>query len=390
MPGTSIEVRLGRSCEWGLKLSFHPSRSSRLSSSDATNLADVESERPAHKNFLFVDETAEVEHGYKDEDKTIDTIVLEAGNQSSELPCETKTLSPKKLSYPVPPVPDQPINAASLISQSSTEVLAWPINNHLKAKLLSIYFQECSSWCEVTDSTRPFSTLWGKLMSESLVFEAAAVALAPVMGIKRKNISDLLATEIHRFSRETLKNFLSVHSEGSLLAATIFCMYYAARGSLIDKQSAVHMWMAYLTRRMTLIPPETWDVILNTVSHIHPQDIYCNRAIWITARVINELSKEPDYDNEKSLQGLWDELQEWIVERPDNVRRFMEVDTGGESAYTTILFSNSPAICGNMYFHIGSILLLATGKIHNDLSAMTSPVCHARRAIAISITNDSK
>ncbi|KAM3072035.1 hypothetical protein ACMFMF_007429 [Clarireedia jacksonii] len=367
MPGTSIEVyvhdsqgadyysdetkprcsncsRLGRSCEWGLKLSFHPSRSSRLSSSDATNLADVESERPAHKNFLFVDETAEVEHGYKDEDKTIDTIVLEAGNQSSELP----------------------------------------------SKLLSIYFQECSSWCEVTDSTRPFSTLWGKLMSESLVFEAAAVALAPVMGIKRKNISDLLATEIHRFSRETLKNFLSVHSEGSLLAATIFCMYYAARGSLIDKQSAVHMWMAYLTRRMTLIPPETWDVILNTVSHIHPQDIYCNRAIWITARVINELSKEPDYDNEKSLQGLWDELQEWIVERPDNVRRFMEVDTGGESAYTTILFSNSPAICGNMYFHIGSILLLATGKIHNDLSAMTSPVCHARRAIAISITNDSK
>jgi hypothetical protein len=206
-----------------------------------------------------VDETTEVEKEYKDEDKAINSTLSGAGCQSPKLPREARTISSTQLSCRVlPHMPDRPvygylprndcsqinlsslkINAANLASQSSTEVLAWPVNNHVKAKLLSIYFQECSSWCEVTDSTRPFSILWGNLMAGSLVYEAAAVALASVMGIMRKNISDLLATEIHRFGRETLRNLISVHSEGSLLAATILCMYYAARGNMTDLQPAV-------------------------------------------------------------------------------------------------------------------------------------------------------
>lgn len=99
----------------------------------------------------------------------------------------------------------------------SQEVLSWPINNHTKAGLLSLYFGETSKWCGVTNSLNLFSTLCGNFVIESEPFAAAAVALASIQSMKCNSTSTLLTRELYKFARETLQRFRPDHHEGALL-----------------------------------------------------------------------------------------------------------------------------------------------------------------------------
>ncbi|ATZ58126.1 hypothetical protein BCIN_16g00003 [Botrytis cinerea B05.10] len=150
------------------------------------------------------------------------------------------------------------------------------------------------------------------------------------------------------------------------------------------------IWVAYASRRSTLIPLDAWRVAQDEAVHGLNQDTYSNRAIFITARIINGLSRESIDLSETNLRNLWAELQSWVVDRPQTVRCIMEVEASGDNTFPIILFSNAPAACGNMYYHIASILLLATGKKSSRFSALVSPVCHARRIIGISITHNEQ
>ncbi|TGO31478.1 hypothetical protein BHYA_0680g00010 [Botrytis hyacinthi] len=300
----------------------------------------------------------------------------------------------------------------------SQEVLAWPINNHIKAGLLSLYFRETSKWCEVTNSLNPFSTLYGHLVIESQAFAAAAVALASIQSLKWNSNSILLSKELYKFARKTLQRLKSDHHEGALLGSTILCMYWSASEQPIEESRILHecahilqttigsknsdgilsacfwtfarqdIWFAYTSRRSTLVPLNKWRVAQDEALHGLNQDTYSNRVIFITARIVNELSRETVALSENNLRNLWTELQTWVVERPQNVRCIIEVEASGDSAFPIILFSNTAAACGNMYYHVASILLLATGKISSEFSALVSPVCHARRTIGISITSN--
>ncbi|TGO08985.1 hypothetical protein BTUL_0184g00320 [Botrytis tulipae] len=299
----------------------------------------------------------------------------------------------------------------------SQGVLVWPINNYIKADLLSLYFRETSQWCEVTSSLKPFSTLYGHFVIESQAFAAAAVALASIQSLKSNSNSILLARELYKFARETLQRLKSDHHEGALLGTTILCVYSAASEQPIEESTILHecshllqtatsstisdgvlsacfwtfarqdIWAAYAGRRSTLIPLNTWRVAQDEALRGLNQDTYSNRAIFITAKVIDELSREPSGLSENKLRNLWTELQNWVVERPQNVRCIIEVEASGDSTFPIILFSNTAAACGNMYYHVASILLLATGKISCEFAALLSPVCHARRILGISITN---
>ncbi|KAM0145820.1 hypothetical protein ACHAQE_011060 [Botrytis cinerea] len=302
----------------------------------------------------------------------------------------------------------------------SQEVLSWPINNHTKAGLLSLYFQETSKWCGVTNSLNLFSTLCGHFVIESEAFAAAAVALASIKSMRWNSTSTLLTRELYKFARETLQRFRSDHHEGALLGTTILCIYSSASGQLMEESSILHdcshllqattsskisdgilsacfwtfarqdIWVAYASRRSTLIPLDAWRVAQDEAVHGLNQDTYSNRAIFITARIINELSRESIDLSETNLRNLWAELQSWVVDRPQTVRCIMEVEASGDNTFPIILFSNAPAACGNMYYHIASILLLATGKISSRFSALVSPVCHARRIMGISITHNEQ
>jgi len=71
------------------------------------------------------------------------------------------------------------------------------------------------------------------------------------------------------------------------------------------------------------------------------QDTHSNRAIFITAQTINEVSKEVDNMNEATIQNLWSDLKTWVIERPLSVRCILEV--AADESYPAILFSNPSA-----------------------------------------------
>lgn len=102
------------------------------------------------------------------------------------------------------------------------------------------------------------------------------------------------------------------------------------------------IWASYLIGRPTLIPTESWE-LTQPGPNVPIQDSYSNLAIWIAARIINELSKQPADINLIAQQDLWAELQTWVIERPLSVRCVMEIESSGDSAFPTILFSNPSA-----------------------------------------------
>ncbi|OBT87253.1 hypothetical protein VE02_02948 [Pseudogymnoascus sp. 03VT05] len=262
-----------------------------------------------------------------------------------------------------------------------------------------------------------FSTLSSHLTIESPAFAAAATAVASIMVMKGDEFSVLLVDELYSFARSALRGFKSEHRDGGLLAATILCIYGAASGKMREAQSTLlecaellqdhglqdaprgvltacfwvfarqDIWASYLSRRPTLIPTESWE-IPRCDPDVPIQDSYSKLAIWIVARIVNELSKQPADINLNTLQDFWAELQTWVIERPLSVRCVMELDSLGDSCFPTILFSNPSAVCGNLYYHTGCILLLATEQILYATSAMASPICHARRIVGISMTNN--
>ncbi|KAL5348658.1 hypothetical protein ACLOAV_006075 [Pseudogymnoascus australis] len=302
-----------------------------------------------------------------------------------------RTGGPQTLQYlrpQSPPIPNPPIyttgNNTSVVTVPfqrsrhgdlpevlAEEVLSWPVNDHLKARLLSAYFQGASRWCEVTDSTKSFSTL-SSMMVESPAFAAAAAALASIVVMKTDEFHVLLADELYIFARRTLRGLESEHHGERLLATTLLCKYCSALGKTVEEQSTLYecaeileshslqdaphrvltacfwvfarqdIWASYLHGRPTIIPTDSWKV-----TQLDPddtiQDSYSNLAIWITARIVNELSKHPADVSSITLHQLWAELQMWVIERPLSVRCVMEIESSGDSPFPTILFSNPSA-----------------------------------------------
>lgn len=198
--------------------------------------------------------------------------------------------------------------------------------------------------------------------------------------------------------------------------------------SLIQENSneLIDIWASFSIGRLTLIPTESWEITRCGLD-VPIQDSYSKLAIWIVARIVNELSKRPSDINLNTLQDFWEELQAWVVERPLSVRCVMEVESSGDSPFPTILFSNPSA--GMKVSIIAQTLALANKStqfagiyttmldaycflrqnrfciqllpwyafalfpifviiVTNVYLMQASPICHARRIIAISMTNN--
>lgn len=124
-----------------------------------------------------------------------------------------------------------PANPSNL---SAREALTWPINDHMKAHLLALFFKDTSRWCEITNSLKPFSTTWGHLVAESQAFAAAAVTLASIKSLKGDITSALVTSELYNFARNALRYLKGEHDEGTLLATTLLCMYCSATENAVE------------------------------------------------------------------------------------------------------------------------------------------------------------
>ncbi|EXA31513.1 hypothetical protein FOVG_17214 [Fusarium oxysporum f. sp. pisi HDV247] len=159
----------------------------------------------------------------------------------------------------------------------------------------------------------------------------------------------------------------------------------------------IDVWAAFFLNQTTLIPTDSWvdEESLVLVAEKGDTDDYCNLAILIFAKIINVLNEEDGAgvtslaEPREKAQASWEELQRWRRWRPRSVKPLLRVDKSEKNPFPTIVFALSASICGNTFYHAGSILLLQSGLVRPDPSLDLSPVWHARELGGISTSNPS-
>lgn len=186
----------------------------------------------------------------------------------------------------------------------------------------------------------------------------------------------------------------------------------------------------------TLMATEHWvdDSSVPSVATSGTIDAYCNLATLMFAKITNlmaEIREKPGSvaDRASKSATLWRELQEWRECRPREALPLRRTDTLQKSPFQTILYTHSSSsmikmtmcliwylllvvVCGNTFYHAGSILLLETGNVcegksETDINEVSvffvwyhclvltlkllyDPVWHAKELGGISTSNASQ
>uniref|UniRef100_A0A8H7K7F1 Transcription factor domain-containing protein n=1 Tax=Bionectria ochroleuca TaxID=29856 RepID=A0A8H7K7F1_BIOOC len=298
---------------------------------------------------------------------------------------------------------------------------------------MSAYIQEtATTWCETTDSDMHFSVRSVHDMMGSKPFVAAAMSLASrqrdaVQGRRRH-----LTLELYQYTIRLLLGQDPTKPDASILATcTILCAYEMMASSVSEWRrhlrgcaellrmckwngnsegivkscfwafARIDVWAAFILNQTTLIPTDSWvnQDSLVLVAAAGETDDYCNLAILIFARIINVLNdkggarRQSQTKLRDNVQNLWDELQLWRRWRLPSVKPLMRIDQSDKSPFPTIMFALSSSICGNTFYHAGSILLLQSGLVNPDpspeMAKALSPHWHAGELGGISISNPS-
>ena len=135
-------------------------------------------------------------------------------------------------------------------------------------------------------------------------------------------------------------------------------------------------------------------------------DMHANYAVYLCAKVYDLLAKrtrhielgEESYDTgvsfEQTWTALWDELQEWWASRPAPLLPVKTVSSSlTTDRFPRILFAHWGAISSNQLYHTACIAMLemkSPDKVSPLNQTVAYPLWHARRVVAISLTNPHK
>ncbi|PYH77471.1 hypothetical protein BO82DRAFT_319710 [Aspergillus uvarum CBS 121591] len=303
-----------------------------------------------------------------------------------------------------------------------------PVSESEQLRLISFYLRGTGTWCETTDSDRHFTVFSIYEMMNSSAFVAAAMALASrhLDHLQRRQRSVTL--ELYQHTIRLLLRQDPARADSSVLATcTLLCVYEmmasgvdewrrhlkGCAGLLQSKKwngcspgivkscfwafARIDVWAAFVTRKTTLIPAHFWmnDISLESLGAKGKVDDYCNMANLIFAKIINLLASSFDRNNVElggSVAALWDEMQGWYRLRPPDVYPLLRQDPSLGSVFPKILHARTSAICGNTYYHTGSILLLQTGAVQTTPSTQNAvranALWHARELMGISTWNE--
>ncbi|GKZ96704.1 hypothetical protein AnigIFM59636_011219 [Aspergillus niger] len=498
----------GYICQWGLKASFHPSRSLRLSTPERAALLEIEKGRkgPAtdlqsdnQKSSLepsapiIIDDTAEVIRYYREPSDGFSPYSSDPLRDEFPLPNETYPGVPRTedaqltlniASYD--PVrananarrslvnevtiesllspaqsgslsdigenrlrQDDPVQVRQLVDSPSSYALpfslglaasrnaSWlpepsmPITSEESAHLFSLYLYETGTWCETTDSERHFTLSSVHQMLASKSFLASAIALASRQRDAVQDQQRSLTLELYQYTIQLLLRQDPDEASAAVLATcTLLCVYemmascvWEWRRHLKGCASLLHsrkwngscsgivkscfwafaridVWAAFISCKRLLIPTDSWvdNSSISWVAANGTLDDYCNLAILVFARIVNLLAdaqlchRDSDSVYYSSVKNLWDELQEWWRLRPKEVCPLLRETPMGTNPFPAVIFSRSSSICGNTFYHAGSILLLQSGCLRRRVETSDSimnPVWHARELGGISVSNIS-
>lgn len=122
-------------------------------------------------------------------------------------------------------------------------------------------------------------------------------------------------------------------------------------------------------------------------------DDYCNLSTLLCARIVNFLTtfqrSTPTFNLEsyETSQKLWCELQEWRKLRPQTLCPLLRAGPTSGSPFPSVTYAQSSSgtlkksfygtlchltlvtVCGNIFYHAGSILLLGSGLLNSAVQA---------------------
>lgn len=140
---------------------------------------------------------------------------------------------------------------------------------------------------------------------------------------------------------------------------------------------------ALIGKQSTIIPSEKWLLKNCSVYDLKrlfletgDEDMYANYIVFLCSRVLNLIAKDAE-NFEMEWEFLWNEVQEWCLNRPDNVKPMLSFD---DKPFPGVLFLNGPAISANQLFHMAVILLIQNKP---RLYKIKSTSCIVRICLAI-------
>ncbi|KAI9148267.1 Cytochrome P450 monooxygenase cypX [Paramyrothecium foliicola] len=183
-------------------------------------------------------------------------------------------------------------------------------------------------------------------------------------------IYEMMASDIAEWKRhlEGCAGLLSLRRwNGSARGIVKTCFWAFAR---------IDVWAAFSLGETTLLPTTCW-VNHNSIEEVvmgGSIDDYCNLSILLFAEIVNcinsrDSSLRGPLNSREALRSLWDRLQDWRRNRPAKARPILRPERPITDAYPQVLFSNHSSVCGNTYYHAGSILLLETNVIERSSDA---------------------
>ncbi|CAN9429777.1 unnamed protein product [Alternaria alternata] len=367
----------GQECRWGLKVTFHPSRSLELSSKHCAALLAIERKRgqpdKQADSIQIVNDTDQIVHEYQDCSATAflesertraaaprseDTIAEYANSRwnptistvwdlnfpmNSSVASQTQAFADSGgVAFPSSTWNDRTYQENASSSSTSTcstlphravtgvvplETDTVPVSQAEQSRLLSAYLQETGAWCEATDSSRHFTVSYVHKLIENQPFAGAAMALA--------------SRQLDALRNDKRQTTLSLY------------------------QHAVQ-------------------------SLLHYEPSQCGQATLATCIL---LSVYEMMASNSDVQELWSELQDWRQYRPTQVLPLIRTEAHQRSPFPIVVHTDSSSVCGNTFYHAGAILLLQTKHVCCDEAEtgadVHNTIWHARELCGISTTNAS-
>ncbi|KAJ5817269.1 hypothetical protein N7447_009502 [Penicillium robsamsonii] len=290
----------GQICQWGLKASFHPSRTISLSRREAALLREVEEGRRRRfsRHQKFVDETNIIIDGYSTPDSPSGRPHLLGQDEflPSHVSRPPSQLIPGELSIadlftqrnlPASDIPasssgnhDPPALLQSQLFHSVSRPTATDLQTHLypfllgqarskdatpqpvpqfpvtdgeKLQLISSFILETGTWCETTDSQMHFTVKCIHEMMKSSSFVAAALSLASRQLDYIQKRQRPVTLELYQFTIQLLLRQDSVHADTSILATcTLLCVYEMMA-------SRVEEWRRHLKGCAGFLRAQRWN-----------------------------------------------------------------------------------------------------------------------------------
>lgn len=123
-----------------------------------------------------------------------------------------------------------------IASSGSTPVpvsRVFPVNEHVKSKMLSLYLQKTSKWLESTDSSLHFSSQTGHLTNTSQILAVAAVTLGSTQYMPDTEGFTWLGEQLYKFFIATSLHSTAQEQQREIaVAALIISVYLAASGKI--------------------------------------------------------------------------------------------------------------------------------------------------------------